>query len=106
MITAFVCSSAFLVFYLYFHISCRACSVWRARLDRPLYLTLLTSHTILAATIVPPGACHADQALRERFDRHRTIARWSLPLWFCVLVTGVVICWLLYIAYTPIGAPA
>jgi uncharacterized membrane protein YozB (DUF420 family) len=46
------------------------------------------------------------RALLERFDRHRASARWTLPLWLYVSVTGVIIYWLLYLAYKPIGAPA
>jgi putative membrane protein len=52
--------------------------------------------------IVPLILITLSRALRERFDRHRAIARWTLPLWLYVSVTGVVVYWLLYIAYTPI----
>lgn len=106
MITAFVCSTAFLVFYLYFHFHAGLVRFGGKGWIRPVYLTLLTSHTILAAAIVPLVLITLTRAFRDRFDRHRAIARWTLPLWFYVSVTGVVIYWLLYIAYTPIGAPA
>jgi uncharacterized membrane protein YozB (DUF420 family) len=56
----------------------------------------LVSHTILAATIVPLVIITLSRALRERFDRHRAIARWTYPLWLYVSVTGVVIYFMLY----------
>ncbi len=105
MITAFVCSTAFLTFYLYFHFNAGLVRFGGQGWIRPVYFTLLTSHTILAAAIVPLVLITLTRALRDRFDRHRVIARWTLPLWFYVSVTGVVIYWLLYRAYTPIGAP-
>jgi putative membrane protein len=105
MITAFVCSTAFLTFYLYFHFHAGLVRFGGQGWIRPVYFTLLTSHTILAAAIVPLVLITLTRALRDRFDRHRVIARWTLPLWFYVSVTGVVIYWLLYRAYTPIGAP-
>lgn len=106
MLAAFVCSTAFLFFYLYFHFRAGLIRFGGHGWIRPVYFTLLTSHTILAAVIVPLVLVTLSRALREKFDRHRVIARWTLPLWFYVSVTGVVIYWLLYIAYTPIGAPA
>ena len=106
MITAFVCSAAFLVFYLYFHLHAGIIRFGGQGWIRPVYFTLLTSHTILAVVIVPLVLITLTRALRERFDRHRAIARWTLPLWLYVSVTGVIIYWLLYLAYTPIGAPA
>ncbi len=71
-----------------------------------MYLTILIPHTILAIVIVPLILITLSRALRERFDRHRAIARWTLPLWLYVSVTGVIVYWLLYIAYTPICPPA
>jgi uncharacterized membrane protein YozB (DUF420 family) len=106
MITAFLCSTAFLAFYLYFHLHAGIIRFGGQGWIRPVYFTLLTSHTILAVVIVPLVLITLTRALRERFDRHRAIARWTLPLWLYVSVTGVVIYWLLYLAYTPIGAPA
>ena len=106
MITAFICSTAFLVFYLYFHLHAGIIRFGGQGWIRPVYFTLLTSHTILAVLIVPLVLITLTRALRDRFDSHRAIARWTLPLWLYVSVTGVVIYWLLYIAYKPIGAPA
>jgi putative membrane protein len=66
---------------------------------RPVYFTLLLSHIVLAAVIVPLALTTLYQAWSERFDRHRRIARWTLPIWFYVSVTGVVIYVLLYHVY-------
>jgi putative membrane protein len=106
MITAFICSTAFLVFYLYFHLHAGIIRFGGQGWIRPFYFTLLTTHTILAVLIVPLVLITLTRALRDKFDSHRAIARWTLQLWLYVSVTGVVIYWLLYIAYKPIGAPA
>jgi len=106
MITAFTCSTIFLLCYVYFHLNAGIIRFGGQGWIRPVYFTLLTSHTILAVVIVPLVLIILSRALRERFDRHRAIARWTLPLWLYVSVTGVIIYWLLYLAYKPIGAPA
>ena len=105
MISAFLCSMAFLVFYLYFHMHAGLIGFGGRGWIRPVYFTLLITHTILAGVIVPLVLITLTRALRERFDRHRAIARWTLPVWLYVSITGVVIYWLLYIAYAPIGTP-
>jgi protein SCO1/2/putative membrane protein len=61
-----------------------------------LYFTILTTHTVVAALIVPMVIITLSRALHERFDRHRVIARWTFPLWLYVSVTGVVIYFMLY----------
>jgi uncharacterized membrane protein YozB (DUF420 family) len=61
-----------------------------------VYFTILISHTILAAVIVPLVIITLNRALRGRFDRHRAIARWTFPLWLYVSVTGVVVYLMLY----------
>jgi uncharacterized membrane protein YozB (DUF420 family) len=63
---------------------------------KPIYLTILGTHTILAVVIVPMVIMTLSRALRERFDRHKAIARWTWPLWMYVSVTGVIVYWLLY----------
>jgi uncharacterized membrane protein YozB (DUF420 family) len=65
-----------------------------------LYFSILISHTILAITIVPLVIITLSRALRERYDRHRAIARWTYPLWLYVSVTGVVIYFMLYRIFT------
>jgi len=68
---------------------------------RPVYFPLLTSHTILDAAIVPLIIVTLRRAWLRRFDKHRLIARWTLPLWFYVSVTGVIIYFMVYQIYAP-----
>jgi putative membrane protein len=106
MLSAFTCSMIFLVCYLYFHFHAGIIRFGGQGWIRPVYFTLLVSHTILAITIVPLAVITLSYALRDKFESHMKIAHWTFPLWLYVSITGVVIYWLLYIAYTPIGAPA
>ncbi len=99
MIAAFVCSAVFLASYVYFHAHAGVIHFQGQGLIRPVYFTLLTTHTILAVAIVPLVLITLYRALSNQFDRHRRIARWTLPLWLYVSVTGVIIYWLLYQAY-------
>jgi putative membrane protein len=98
MLTAFATSCFFLVSYLYYHWPHHGGIVYfrGTGWTRPVYFTILTSHTILAAAIVPLVLITLSRALRQRFDRHRAIARWTFPLWLYVSVTGVVIYLMLY----------
>jgi uncharacterized membrane protein YozB (DUF420 family) len=66
---------------------------------RPIYLTILLTHTVLAALIVPLILVTLNRARLQRFDRHKQIARWTWPLWMYVSVTGVLIYWLLYVQF-------
>jgi len=63
---------------------------------RPIYLTILISHSILAAVIVPMILVTLYRAKKERFELHKKIARWTWPLWMYVSVTGVIVYFLLY----------
>jgi uncharacterized membrane protein YozB (DUF420 family) len=96
MLTALVTSSLFLVSYLYYHAHVGSVHFRGTGWSRPVYFSILISHTILAAAIVPLVVITLSRALRERFDRHRAIARWTFPLWLYVSVTGVVIYLMLY----------
>ena len=96
MLTAIVTSTLFLISYLYYHFHVGSVHFPGQGWSRPVYFTILTSHTILAATIVPLVIITLSRAMRERFDRHRAIARWTYPLWLYVSVTGVVIYFMLY----------
>ena len=66
---------------------------------RVVYFTILVTHTFLAATVPPLAIIALSRALRARFDKHRMIARWALPVWLYVSVTGVVIYMMLYRIY-------
>jgi putative membrane protein len=97
MISAFMTSALFLACYLTYHIFFHHLTVFRnPAWFRPIYLTILTTHTILAVVIVPLIFVTLNRALKERFDRHKKIARWTWPLWMYVSVTGVLVYWLLY----------
>lgn len=96
MLSAVVTSTLFLACYLTYHAKAGRTVFKEPAWFRPIYLTLLTSHTILAVVIVPMVIVTLTRALRERFDKHKKIARWTWPLWMYVSVTGVVIYWLLY----------
>ncbi len=100
---AFLSSTVFLVSYLLYHARVGSVAFRGQGWIRPVYFTLLASHTILAVAIVPLAVITLSRALREQFDRHKRIARWTLPLWLYVSVTGVVIYFLLYHLY---AAPA
>jgi len=108
MISAFGTSVIFLACYLTYH-------TWLAvvlkqgptRFEnpawfRPIYLAILLTHTVLAAAIVPMILITLNHARRQRFERHKQIARWTWPLWMYVSVTGVLIYWLLYVRFPQI----
>lgn len=96
MITALVTSSLFLISYLYYHYHVGSVHFQGQGWSRPVYFTILASHTILAVVIVPMVIITLSRALRRRFDRHRAIARWTFPLWLYVSVTGVIVYFMLY----------
>jgi uncharacterized membrane protein YozB (DUF420 family) len=96
MIAALTSSSLFLISYLYYHAHVGSIHFQGQGIWRPIYFTLLTSHTILAAAIVPMVIITLSRALRARYDKHRRIARWTFPLWLYVSITGVVIYFMLY----------
>jgi putative membrane protein len=102
MLIAFGCSAIFLVGYLYYHFSVGLVRFGGEGWIRPVYFTILTTHTILAIIIVPLVIITLSRALQERFDRHRAIAIWTFPLWMYVGVTGVIVYFLLYRIYPPI----
>jgi len=96
MLAAVASSAAFLVSYLTYHAQVGSVRFQGRGPIRTVYFTILITHTILAAVIVPLVLITLNHGLRERFDRHRRIARVTLPIWGYVSVTGVVIYWLLY----------
>jgi len=96
MITAVVTSTLFLTSYLYYHAHVGSVRFQGTGWSRPVYFTILISHVTLAVVIVPLVIITLTRALRERFDRHRAIARWTFPLWLYVSVTGVLVYFMLY----------
>ena len=101
MISAFVVSSAFLVSYLAYHYRVGHVAFQGQGRIRQIYFVLLLTHTVLAAVIVPMIIVTLRRAWLERFDRHRVIARWTLPLWMYVSVTGVIVYLMVYQIYGP-----
>ena len=105
MLIALGVSALFLTSYLYYHFAVKKGEPtpfpgtgW----IRPTYFAVLLSHTLLAAVVAPLAVFTVYQGLRDRLARHVTVARWTLPLWFYVSVTGVVVYWMLYRLY-PLG---
>jgi putative membrane protein len=96
MIAAVATSSLFLTSYVYYHWHVGSVHFQRQGLARLVYLTILFSHVTLAIVIVPMVIVTLSRALRERFDRHRNIARWTWPLWMYVSITGVIVYFMLY----------
>lgn len=101
MISAFAVSCVFLGSYLLYHYRVGHVLFQGQGWVRPFYFVLLTTHTILAIVIVPMILVTLRRAWLERFDRHRVIARWTLPLWFYVSVTGVIVYLMVYQIYAP-----
>jgi uncharacterized membrane protein YozB (DUF420 family) len=96
MITAFVTSSIFLVCYIVYHAQVGSVRFTRQGIVRPIYFAILISHVTLAATVPPLAIVTLTRGLRGRYARHRAIARWTLPIWLYVSVTGVLVYVLLY----------
>ena len=101
MIAAVVTSSAFLVCYLWYHAHVGSVRFAGQGWSRPVYFTILISHTLLAVAVVPLVLITLTRGLRSRFDRHRAIAQWTFPIWLYVSITGVVIYAMLYWIFAP-----
>ena len=100
MVSAFSVSTVFLASYVVYHIRVKQLVLFQGQgWIRPVYFTLLTSHTSLAIVIVPMILVTLRRAWLEKFDKHRLIARWTLPLWFYVCVTGVIVYLMVYQIY-------
>jgi putative membrane protein len=96
MVTALVSSSLFLTSYLVYHAQVGSVHFPGTGAARTVYLTILISHTVLAGTVPVLAAITVVRAWRRRFTQHRQIARWTLPIWLYVSVTGVIVYWMLY----------
>lgn len=96
MLGACLGSVIFLASYLIYHFEVGSVRFRGTGAVRTLYLSILASHTVLAAAVPVLALVTLSRALRERFDRHKRIARWTLPIWLYVSVTGVAVYWMLY----------
>ena len=102
MLAALAVSAAFLGCYLYYHFVVRkgVMTQFAGPAEvKTFYLAILFSHVVLAIIVAPLALWTAYLGIRDRLDRHRLIARWTLPLWLYVSVTGVVVYWMLYQLY-------
>jgi uncharacterized membrane protein YozB (DUF420 family) len=96
MLAALGCSVLFLVSYLYYHSQVGSVRFQGTGMLRTFYLTVLLTHSVLAAAVPFLAGVTLFRALRGRFDKHAAIARWTLPIWLYVSVTGVLVYWMLY----------
>ena len=96
MIGALACSALFLASYLVYHFEVGSVRFPGTGTVRTVYLAILLTHTVLAAILPVLVAITVVRAFRSRFAQHRRIARWTLPIWLYVSVTGVVVYWMLY----------
>jgi putative membrane protein len=96
MIAAFVVSCVFLVCYLVYHAQVGSKHFAHTGAIRTVYLSILATHTVLAATVPVLAVITLRRGLAMRVDKHRRIARWTLPIWLYVSVTGVVVYLMLY----------
>ena len=96
MLGAFATSTAFLISYLTYHANVGSVPFTGQGAIRIVYFAVLISHIILAVLILPLALVTLRYAMSERFDRHRRVARWTLPIWLYVSVTGVVVYVMLY----------
>ena len=98
-IAAVVSSTLFLASYLTYHYFHGTTHFAGEGIARPIYFIILISHTILAIVIVPLVLVTLYRAARGDFVRHRSVARWTLPIWLYVSVTGVIVYLMLYRIY-------
>lgn len=96
MTAALVCSVLFLISYLIYHAEVGSRRFQGTGTVRTVYLTILLTHTVLAAAVPFLAGITVVRAWRQRYAQHRKIARWTLPIWLYVSVTGVIVYWMLY----------
>ena len=96
MLSALTTSALFLISYLAYHYQVGSVPFQGRGWIRGVYFTVLISHTILAAAVVPLVLVTVARALKGSFERHKRVARWTLPLWLYVSITGVLVYWMLY----------
>lgn len=96
MLAAFATSTLFLASYLVYHAEVGSVPFTRQGVVRPIYFTILITHVVLAAAVPPLAILTLSRGLKARYVKHRAIARWTLPIWLYVSVTGVLVYVLLY----------
>jgi putative membrane protein len=101
MIAAFATSIMFLLSYLTYHYNVGSMPFRGQGWVRPLYFTILISHTILAVVIVPVALITLFRAWKADFAKHVRIAKWTFPIWLYVSLTGIIVYWMLYQLFPP-----
>ena len=96
MTAAFATSCVFLVCYLIYHFQAGVVRFPRTGAIRTVYLSILGTHTVLAAAVPVLAIITLNRGLKARFDKHRAIAKWTWPIWMYVSVTGVIVYLMLY----------
>ena len=96
MLCAFASSILFLISYLIYHYQVGSVPFKGQGSVRMIYFSILLTHTILAVVVVPMALITLSRALKEKFDAHRRIARWTFPIWLYVSITGVIVYMMLY----------
>jgi putative membrane protein len=96
MTAALACSVLFLTSYLVYHAQVGSVRFPGTGAARTVYLTILATHTVLAAAVPILAGITVARAWRRRYPQHKRLARWTLPIWLYVSVTGVVVYWMLY----------
>lgn len=96
MLAAFTVSVLFLISYLIYHYQVGSVRFQKTGAIRTLYLGILLTHTVLAAAVPFLAVITLSKGLRGRYDSHRRIARWTLPIWLYVSITGVIVYLMLY----------
>jgi uncharacterized membrane protein YozB (DUF420 family) len=96
MLGAFLVSVLFLISYLVYHFQVGSVRFQKQGAIRTVYFAVLLTHTVLAAAVPPLAVITLRRGLKANYHRHRVIARWTLPIWLYVSITGVVVYWMLY----------
>ena len=96
MVAALGFSGLFLTSYLIYHFQVGSVAYTGTGWVRPVYFSILLSHIVLAAAVLPLAGVTVYRAWNERLESHKRLARWTLPIWLYVSVTGVIIYWMLY----------
>jgi len=96
MIAALIASGLFLTSYVIYHAQVGSVPFQKTGWIRTVYFAVLIPHVILAALMVPPVIVTVSRGLSAKYDKHRRIARLTLPVWLYVSITGVIVYWMLY----------
>jgi len=103
MITALILSSIFFIIYIIYHLNVGNIPFAGQGMIRPVYFSILTSHVILAATTVVLVITTVTLIIKGKIEKHRKLARWTLPIWLYVSVTGVIIYLMAFHFYPPVN---